>query len=45
MEKINEPAERLIVLAVASSETKGGMTYPVYDGLIGTRKDVPQIAG
>jgi hypothetical protein len=44
MEKTNEPAERLIVLAVASTETKGGTMYPVQDGLLGTRKDMPAIS-
>ena len=44
MEKINQPAEGLIVLAVASSETKGGTLYPVHDGLLGTRKDMPTAA-
>lgn len=41
MEKIEEPAEQLIVLAVASAETKGGTMFPVHDGLLGTRKDMP----
>ncbi len=41
MEKINEPVERPIVLAVASTGTKGGTMYPVQDGLLGTRKDMP----
>jgi len=41
MEKTNEPAEQLIVLAIASTETKGGSMFPVQDGLLGTRKDMP----
>lgn len=44
MENNNEPVEQLIGLAVASTETKGGTMYPVQDGLLGTRKDMPAIS-
>jgi len=44
MDKTKEPAERLIVLAVAKTGTKGGSMFPVQDGLLGTRKDMPAIS-
>jgi hypothetical protein len=44
MEKTKKPTERLLTLAVASRETKGGTLYPVHDGLLGTRKDMPPSA-